>query len=201
MRTLAQFDELPTPKLWSVILILPQSEVARKTKAMDTTSPKTDGAGEGAVGGEQYADPDKSPMSWMHDHQCWYDNEMIEFWPLLHPLMDGKGTTTRQLPHHLLLTWHWLSVTHPTSCPLAPTNMEIRQWLSLDQEGSREDLWMEAYACSLQRMAEAATGQSWTTEGGGMVQPPSTSIFDGHREACEPMRPMWGLATGTQYHT
>ena len=32
-----------------------------------------------------------------------------------------------------------------------------------------EDLWMEAYVCSLQCMAEVATGQSWTAEGGGMV--------------------------------
>ena len=68
-RTLAQFDELPTPKLRSVVLIPPQSEVVRKTEAMDTTSPKTEGTGEGAVGGEQHADPDKSPMAWMHDRQ------------------------------------------------------------------------------------------------------------------------------------
>ena len=116
-RTSAQFDEPPTPKLRSVILIPPKSKVARKTEAMDTASPKTEGTGEGAVGGEQHADPDKSPMSWMRDHQRWYDDEMIEFWPLLCPLMDGKGTTTRRLACHLLLTWHWLSVTHPTSCP------------------------------------------------------------------------------------
>ena len=167
-RTSAQFDEPPTPKLRSVILIPTQSEVARKTEAMDTASPKTEGAGEGAVGGEQHADPDKSPMSWMRDRQRWYDNEMIEFWPLLCPLTDGKGTTTWWLAHRLLSTWHWSLVTHPTSCPPAPTNMEIGRWLSLDQEGSREDLWMEAYARSLQRVAEAATGRSWTTEGGGI---------------------------------
>ena len=49
-RTSAQFDE-HTPKLWSVILVPPQSKVARKPEAMDTTSPKTEGTGEGAVGG------------------------------------------------------------------------------------------------------------------------------------------------------
>ena len=89
-RTSAQFDEPPTPKLRSVILALPQSEIARKTEAMDTASPKTEDAGEGAVGGDQHADPDKYPMSWMHDCQHWYDDEMIEFWPLLHLLMKGK---------------------------------------------------------------------------------------------------------------
>ena len=76
VRTSAQFDELPTPKLWSIILALPQSKIARKTEAMDTASPKTEDAGEGAVGGDQCADPDKYPMSWMHDHQHWYDDKM-----------------------------------------------------------------------------------------------------------------------------
>ena len=63
----------------------------------------------------------------------------------------------------------------PHLLPPAPTNMEIGRRLSLDQEGSREDLWMEAYARSLQRIAEAATGQSWITEGGGMV--PQVSLL------------------------
>ena len=117
-RTSAQFDKPPTPKLWSIILIPPQSEIARKTEAMDTASPKTEGTGKRAVGGDQHADPDKYPMSWMHNHQHWYDDEMIGFWPLLCPLTDGKGTITWQLAHHLLLTWHWSLVTHPTYCPL-----------------------------------------------------------------------------------
>ena len=61
---------------------------------------------------------------------------------------------------------------HPTSCPPAPTNMEIRRWLPLDRDdcgGSRKDLWIEAYACCLQHMAEALTGQSWVAEGEGMA--------------------------------
>ena len=168
-RTSAQFDKPPTPRLWSIVYRPHESEIARKTEAMDTASPKTEGTGEGAVGGEQHTDPDKYPMSWMRDHQHWYDDEMIEFLALLRPLMDGKGTITWQLACHLLLTWHWSLVTHPTSCSPAPTNMEIGWWLSLDQEGSREDLWTEAYMHSLQCMAEAATGWSWMTEGGGMV--------------------------------
>ena len=38
-----------------------------------------------------------------------------------------------------------------------------------DRVGSREDLWIEAYACCLQHMAEASTGWSWVAEGEGMA--------------------------------
>ena len=72
----------------------------------------------------------------------------------------------------VLSTWEWSSATHPTSCPPAPSNMEVGQWLPLDRdnhEGSREDLWIEAYACCLQRIAEASTGRSWVAEGEGMA--------------------------------
>ena len=50
--------------------------------------------------------------------------------------------------------------------------MEIGHWLPLDRddrEVSREDLWTEAYACCLQHVAEASTGQSWVAEGEGMT--------------------------------
>ena len=169
VRTLAQFDEPPPPKVQSVILAPPQSEIARKTELVDTASPKVEDTEEGAVGGEPCVDPDKYPLAWMRDHQHWYDDELIDFWPLLHLLMNGKGATTRQLACHLLSTWHWSSTTHPMSCPPTPTNMEIRQWLPLDREGSRKDLWTEAYTCSLQCVAEVAKGWSWVTEGEGMV--------------------------------
>ena len=132
-------------------------------------SQKVESTKEGAVRGEADADPDRHPMPWMHDRQCCYDDEMISFWPLLHPLTDWGGTTTRCLVHCLLSTWQWLSTTHPTSCPPAPTNMEIRRWLPLDREGSKEDLWIEAYACCLQRIAEASARCSWVTEGKRMA--------------------------------
>ena len=168
-RTSAQFDEPPPPKVQSIILVPPQIKITRKTEAMDTASPKVEEAEEGAVVGELCLDPDKHPMAWMRDHQCWYDEEMINFWPLLHPLTDGKGTMTQCLACHLLSMCHWSSVTHPTSCPPAPTNMEIGRWLPLNREGSRKYLWIEAYACSLQCVAEAATGWSWVMESEGMV--------------------------------
>ena len=141
----------------------------RKTEAMDTASQKVENTEEGAVGGELCIDPDRHLMAWMRNRQCCYDDEMINFWPLLHPLMDGRGTMTWHLACCLLSMWHWSSITHPTSCPPTPTNMEIRAWLPLDREGSREDLWIEAYACCLQHVAEASTGWSWVTEGEGMA--------------------------------
>ena len=172
MQTLAQFDGPAPVRVWLVIFATPPSDMARKPEAMeamDTTSHKVESAEEGAVGGEADTDLNRHPMTWMCDHQCCYDDRMISFFPLLRPLTGGGGTTTQHLVHHLLLTWHWSSTTHPTSCPPIPTNMEIGRWLPLDREGSKEDLWIEAYAFCLQRIAEASTRCSWIPEGKGMV--------------------------------
>ena len=95
-------------------------------------SQKVESTKEGAVEGEADVDLDRHPMAWMHDRQHCYDDEMISFWPLLHPLSDGGGTTTQHLACHLLSTWQWSSVTHLTSCPPTPTNMEIGRWLPLE---------------------------------------------------------------------
>ena len=94
-RTSAQFDEPSPPRVRPVILVPPQSEIARKTEAMDIASPKAEDAEQGAVGGELCVDPDRYPLAWMCNCQHWFDDEMIEFWPLLYPLTDGKGTTTQ----------------------------------------------------------------------------------------------------------
>ena len=90
--------------------------------------PKSKSAEEGAVGGDAEVDmdPDTHPMAWMRNSQHCYDDEMISFWPLLRPLMDGGGTTMWCLARRLLSTWEWSSATHPTSCPPAPTNMGDR---------------------------------------------------------------------------
>ena len=116
---------------------------------------------EGAVGGEMEEDPNTHPMAWMRNRQNSYSDEMIHFWPLLRPLTDGGGTNTRRLARHLLSTWQWSAATHAASCPPAPSNMEIGRWLPLDREGNKEDLWAEAYACYLQRVAEASIRCSW----------------------------------------
>ena len=92
----------------------------RKTEAMDMASPKVENAEEGAVGGEVGIDLDRHPMAWMCNRQRCYDDEMINFWPLLHPLMDGRGTMTWHLVHHLLSMWQWSSITHPHILPSHP---------------------------------------------------------------------------------
>ena len=55
-RTSAQFNELPPPKVRSVVLAPPQSEITRKTETMDTASPKVEDTEEGTVGGELCVD-------------------------------------------------------------------------------------------------------------------------------------------------
>ena len=174
-RTSAQFDESSlVRKIRSVVFTQPLSETVRKADVVEMASLKREGMEEGAVGGDVGldTDPDTHPMAWMRNRQMCYDDEMINFWPLLHPLMDGGGTAMRHLTCHLLSTWEWSSAMHPTSCPPTPTNMEIGRWLPLDRddcEVSREDLWTEAYACCLQCIAEASTGRSWIAEGEGMT--------------------------------
>ena len=49
-RTSAQFDELPPPRVRSVVLVPLQHEGAKKAEAMDTVSLKDEGVEEGAVG-------------------------------------------------------------------------------------------------------------------------------------------------------
>ena len=128
MHTLAQFDE-PTPvKVHSVVFTIPPSGMPKKleaTEAMDMTPHKLEMAEEGAVGEETGVDPNTHTMMWMRDHQNSYNDEMISFWPLLHPLMDGGGMATRRLARHLLSTGQWSAATHTASCPPAPSNMEI----------------------------------------------------------------------------
>ena len=171
-RTSAQFDE-PTPvRMHSVLFAVPPSGVSKKseaTEAMDTSPHKVDTVEEGAVRGEMEEDPSAHPMAWMRDRQNSYGDEMIHFWPLLCPLTDGRRMNTRCLAHCLLSTWQWSAATYAESCPPAPSNMEVGRWLPLDREGNKENLWVEAYACCLQHMAEASVGCSWETEGKGMV--------------------------------
>ena len=96
-KTSAQFDEpSPVRKVRSVVFAQPPSESVRKREVMDTAPQKREGTEKGAVGGdaEVNADPDIHPMEWMRNRQHFYDDEMIIFWPLLHPLTDGGGTTT-----------------------------------------------------------------------------------------------------------
>ena len=44
--------------------------------------------------------------------------------------------------------------------------MNIGYWLRESDEENERQLWIEAYACALQHVAEASVGQRWVTEGG-----------------------------------
>ena len=93
-RTLAQFDEPLPVRVHSVVFATPTSGMAKRsetTESMDTTPHKVNTAEEGAVGGKTEVDPNTHPMAWMRDCQNSYTDEMIHFWPLLRPLMDGWG--------------------------------------------------------------------------------------------------------------
>ena len=133
-------------------------------------SQKVENTEEGAVGGEADADPDRHPMAWMRNCQRCYDDEMISFWLLICPLMDGGGTMTWHLVRRLLSMWQWSSITHPMSYPPAPTNMEIGQWLPLDP-GEKQGRSVDRGLCLLltTHVAEASAGCSWVTEGEGMA--------------------------------
>ena len=93
------------------------------------------------------------------------------------------------MAHCLLSTWHWSSVqpTPPPTSLHSNQHGDQVQWLSLDQEGSREDLWTEAYACCLLRACGRSSNWAVLDDGGqrngSTGQPPGASIFDGHREA------------------
>ena len=72
--------------------------------------------------------------------------------------------------------WHWALALDPPICPPAPSLLNIGHWLQEDCKEDDRQHWIEAYACSLQYMAEASTGQSWTTEGKTMVPEVSSLV-------------------------
>ena len=118
VRTSAQFDEPPPVKVRSVVFAPPLSEIARKTEAMDTASQNVESTEEGAVGGEVGVDLDRHTMTWMHNRQCCYDDKMINFWPLLCPLMEGE-----EPQHGTLCTTCYQCGNGPpshTPCPALP---------------------------------------------------------------------------------
>ena len=120
----------------------------------------------------QPVDPNIHGMKWMKECQHSYRDVQLDFWLLLRPLTDSGEESSCQLAHRLLSIWHWSSAIKPPTYLPTPTSMNISYWL---QESSREDerqLWIEAYVCALQCVAEASVGQRWITEK-GRVSPKS----------------------------
>ena len=111
-------------------------------------------------------DPNTQGMKWMKERQCSYRDVQLEFWLLLRPLTDGGEESTRQLAHRLLSVWHWSSAVNPPTYPPTPTFMNIRYWLHKSDDKDERQLWIEAYACALQLMAEASMGRRWILERG-----------------------------------
>ena len=69
-------------------------------------------------------------------------------------------------PDRLLSVWHWSSAVDPPTYPPVPTSMNIGCWLLESNKEDEQQLWIEAYACALQCMAEASVGRKWISERG-----------------------------------
>ena len=139
------------------------------TGSYSTLKEKHDGAGRDQSSAPAHpVDPNIQGMKWMKEHQHSYRDVQLDFWLLLRPLMDGGEESTCQLACRLLSIWHWsLAIDSPLPhilpCP--------HQWTSdIGYEESDEkdkwQLWIEAYMCALQCMAEASIGWRWITERG-----------------------------------
>ena len=110
--------------------------------------------------------PNIQGMKWMKEHQCSYNGVQLDFWLLLRPLTDRTEESTRHLAHRLLSVWHWSSAIDPPIYPPMPTSMNIGYWLPESDEEDEQQLWIEAYACALQRVAEASVGRKWISKRG-----------------------------------
>ena len=114
------------------------------------------------AGGEQSSapfhpvDPNIQGMKWMKECQCSYRDVQLNFWLLLRPFTDGSEESTRQLARRLLSVWHWSMAINSPTYPPTPTVMSIGYWLRESSEEDKRQLWIEAYPCALQRVAEAS---------------------------------------------
>ena len=105
--------------------------------------------------------PNTHGMKWMKERQCSYRDIQLEFWLLLRPLTNGSEERTHQLARRLLSVWHWSLAVEPPTYPPAPTSMNIGYWLHQTKKNDIRQFWIEAYACALQRVAEASIGRRW----------------------------------------
>ena len=108
-------------------------------------------------------DPNTQGMKLMKLCQRSYRDIQLEFWLLLRPLTDRSEEHTRQLARRLLSVWHWSSAVDPPMYPPMPTSMNIGYWLHETRKKDDQQLWIEAYTCALQCVAEASVGRRWIT--------------------------------------
>ena len=134
-------------------------------------------------------DPNTHGMKWMKERQCSYRDIQLEFWLLLRPLTDRSEERTHQLARRLLSVWQWSSAVEPTTYPPVPTSLDIGYWLHQTRKNNNRQFWIEAYACALQRVAEASIGRRWIAfEGKESTQDRESSrgVPTCYRDQCTP---------------
>ena len=91
-------------------------------------------------------------------------DDEVPWYELVIPLTSGTEGVAQLLAKCLLVTWRWsLKVCGEGVCPPAPTVLNIRQFITVDEvvEGIGEPHWFVAYSHALQWVGEAAHGQKW----------------------------------------
>ena len=93
---------------------------------------------------------------WLEECKQRIDEEEIEWWLLIHPLMDGSDAAAYTLVQRLLVTWCWTVKTiRPLICMPTLTILNIGQFLVEDvkEHGWGIQEWLEVYTHALQRVA------------------------------------------------
>ena len=109
-------------------------------------------------------DPIWRTRRWLEECKLRIDEEEIEWWPLICPLMDWSDMAVYTLVMRLLVTWHWtVKTSRPLIYPPALTILNTGQFLNEDVKEHGWDVqdWLEAYTCALQQVTEAAKRRCW----------------------------------------
>ena len=159
--TLAVFK--PEERMKSVVTVPQKSQQTEKFPMTRDVQQEFAGGDQATGGWGEPLDLEVDARKWMKEHQHSYTDMQLNFWLLLRPLTDG-GKESR-----LLSMWHWASALDLPICPPAPSSLNIGHWLWEDPKVDERQRWIEAYACSLQHIAEASVGWFWTTEGRTMT--------------------------------
>ena len=101
---------------------------------------------------------------WLLNCETSLEEEEISWWLLVSPLTNGSNAATKDLTKRLMAAWKWVGVVSESPiCPLAPTVLNIWQFLNEDSTGHgwSQQEWLLAYAHTLQCMGEAMDGRTW----------------------------------------
>ena len=101
---------------------------------------------------------------WFQHCEEQYTDEDLAWWPLLHPLTDGRDEAALALAQCLMAASRWTAtISESITCLPAPTILNIGQFLckKLSSDGWNEQQWLEAYSQALQCVGEAVVGRHW----------------------------------------